>query len=95
MGLAVLPARLKEELNILREYLINKTQDISNDEIVSKHSEWYNYLLKKHSSITSENVDNIMKEEVGLKFSEVLYHAGVFKRNESGFAAFDKFINIL
>ena len=95
MGLAVLPARLKEELNILREYLINKSQDISSDEIVSKHSEWYNYLLKKHSSITNENVDNIIKEEVGLKFSEVLYHAGVFKRNESGFAAFDKFINIL
>lgn len=95
MGLAVLPARLKEELSILREYLINKAQDISSDKIVSKHSEWYNYILKKYSSITNENVDNIIKEEVGLKFSEVLYHAGVFKRNESGFAAFDKFINIL
>lgn len=95
MGLAVLPARLKEELNIIKENLVNKSEDISNNEIVAKHSEWYNYLIKKHEIITEENVDNILREEVGHKFSEVLYHAGVFKRNESGFTAFDKFINIL
>ena len=95
MGLAVLPARLKEELNILREYLINKAQDISSDKIVEKHSEWYNYLIKKHLTINEDNVDSILREEVGFKFSEVLYHAGVFKRNECGFTAFDKFMNIL
>ena len=56
MGLAVLPARLKEELNALKEYLINKTADISNDEIVAKHSDWYKYLLEKYSNISQENV---------------------------------------
>jgi len=95
MGLAVLPARLKEELNTLKEYLINKTADISNDEMVAKHSDWYTYLLEKHSNITVENVYAILQEEVGLKFLEVLCHAGVFKRNETGFVAFDKFINTL
>jgi len=95
MGLAVLPARLKEELNVLKEYLINKTADVSNDETVAKHSDWYKYLLEKHSNISEENAYEILQEEVGLKFLEVLCHAGVFKRDETGFVAFDKFINTL
>ncbi|AQR97102.1 UDP-glucose--hexose-1-phosphate uridylyltransferase [Clostridium saccharoperbutylacetonicum] len=95
MGLAVLPARLKEELNILKENLINKTSDISDNETVAKHSEWYKYILGKYSNISAENAEDILKSEVGLKFSEVLNHAGVFKRNEQGLAAFDKFINTL
>lgn len=95
MGLAVLPARLKDELNTLKEYLIDKKADVSDDEMVAKHSDWYKYLLEKYTNISKENVDDILKEEVGLKFLEVLCHAGVFKRNESGFTAFDKFINRL
>ncbi|WP_271814258.1 UDP-glucose--hexose-1-phosphate uridylyltransferase [Clostridium beijerinckii] len=95
MGLAVLPARLKEELNVLKEYLINRKDNILDDEMVAKHSDWYKYLLEKYSNISQENVDSILKEEVGFKFLEVLCHSGVFKRNEKGFAAFDKFINIL
>lgn len=95
MGLAVLPARLKEELNILKEDLINKVTDISRDEKVSKHSDWYKYLLEKYSNISAENAYDILKSEVGLKFLEVLCHAGVFKRDDEGLAAFDKFINIL
>ncbi|WP_238918437.1 UDP-glucose--hexose-1-phosphate uridylyltransferase [Clostridium sp. YIM B02555] len=95
MGLAVLPARLKEELNILKENLINKTSDISDNETVAKHSKWYKYILGKYSTISAENAEDILKSEVGLKFSEVLNHAGVFKRNEQGLAAFDKFINTL
>lgn len=95
MGLAVLPARLKDELNILKSYLLDKVEDISNDEIVTKHSEWYNYLTKKYDNINAENVDEILRNEVGIKFATVLSHAGVFKRDESGFNAFDKFINIL
>ena len=95
MGLAVLPARLKEELNTLKEYLINKIADVSNDETVAKHSDWYKYLLEKHSNISEENAYEILQEEVGLKFLEVLCHAGVFKRDETGFVAFDKFINTL
>lgn len=95
MGLAVLPARLKEELNALKEHLINKTADVSNDEMVAKHSDWYKYLLEKHSNISVENAYDILQEEVGLKFLEVLCHAGVFKRDEKGLAAFDKFINTL
>lgn len=93
MGLAVLPARLKDELNILKENLINKVTDISDNETISKHSDWYKYLLEKYSNISAENAENILKSEVGLKFLEVLNHAGVFKRNEKGLTAFDNFIS--
>ena len=95
MGLAVLPARLKEELNILKDCLINKVPDVSDNETVAVHADWYKYLLEKHSTISSDNAYDILQEEVGLKFLEVLCHAGVFKRDEKGLAAFDKFINTL
>jgi galactose-1-phosphate uridylyltransferase, family 2 len=95
MGLAVLPARLKEELNILKDCLINKVADISDNETVAVHADWYKYLLEKYSNITEENAYGILQEEVGFKFLEVLCHAGVYKRDEVGLAAFDKFINSL
>ena len=95
MGLAVLPARLKEELTLLKDALINRIPDISDNEKISKHSYWYKYLISKYESITQDNVDEILQKEVGIKFSEVLNHAGVFKRNDKGMSAFDKFIDTL
>ena len=88
MGLAVLPARLKEELNILKDCLINKVPDVSDNETVAIHADWYKYLLEKHSNISEENAYNILQEEVGLKFLTVLCHAGVFKRDEVGLRSF-------
>jgi len=95
MGLAVLPARLKEELKLLEEALISRVSDISQNESISKHSDWYAYLLDKYTTVTNENASEILQKEVGIKFLEVLTHAGVFKRDEKGLAAFDKFINTL
>lgn len=95
MGLAVLPARLKEELNLLKNYLLSNTKDISKDEVVAKHSDWYNYIIEKYSDINENNAEDILRKEVGLKFLEVLNHAGVFKRDSEGSAGFDRFINTL
>lgn len=95
MGLAVLPARLKNELNIIKNSLLDGEKDISTNEIVSKHAKWYNYIINKYSSFTEDTIMEILKEEVGLKFQEVLTHAGVFKRDEKGLEAFDKFIKTL
>jgi len=95
MGLAVLPARLKIELNEIKEHLLNGDNDISAYESLEKHADWYKEILNKYDSINQSNVENILKEEVGLKFLEVLCHAGVFKRNEKGLAAFDKFVSSL
>ena len=95
MGLAVLPARLKQELNILKNALINRVPDISDNKVIAKHSDWYNFLLSKYDNVTEDNSTEILQKEVGIKFCEVLTHAGVFKRNEQGISAFDKFINTL
>ncbi len=90
MGLAVLPARLKKELADLSLAIV-KNEDIETDEVLSKHADWVKEIKQKYSDINENNVDNILKTEVGLVFSKVLEHAGVFKRNTEGTNAFIKF----
>ncbi|MGH4137397.1 UDP-glucose--hexose-1-phosphate uridylyltransferase [Clostridium sp.] len=97
MGLAVLPARLKTEIKQLSYYLVNKDKiaDLDNCEELIKHKEWALQLIQKYSEINEKNVDEILKKEIGMVFSEVLEHSGVFKRDERGIQAFNKFINKL
>ena len=90
MGLAVLPARLKNELDVLADAIING-KDIDSDETIAKHADWVREFSVKYDSITYENVTEILHREVGLVFLKVLEHAGVYKRNESGMKAFVKF----
>ena len=90
MGLAVLPARLKQELSDLATAIL-KGEDISADESLSKHADWVREIKQKYPDINETNVDNILKTETGLVFSKVLEHAGVFKRDSKGTAAFIKF----
>lgn len=94
MGLAVLPSRLKEELELLGDYLI-KGNDIASNEKIAKHTEWAAQILLKHPSITRENVDEILREEVGQTFVKVLEDAGVYKCTPEGRNAFMRFINTL
>ena len=94
MGLAVLPARLKEELEILAEYLVEK-KDIRSNEKIEKHAEWAEVFLPKYPKITEENVMDILKEEVGITFVHVLEDAGVYKCTPEGREAFMRFINTL
>ncbi|MGL5717160.1 MAG: UDP-glucose--hexose-1-phosphate uridylyltransferase [Paraclostridium sp.] len=95
MGLAVLPARLKDEMHILKKYMLSKKENISEDKIVNKHNEWYTYVISKYNDINEENVEEILKKEIGAKFLTVLSHSGVFKRDLMGINAFDKFIQSL
>ena len=90
MGLAVLPARLKNELDVLADAIVNG-KDIDSDETIAKHADWVREFSGKYDSITAENVTEILHREVGLVFLKVLEHAGVYKRNESGMKAFVKF----
>lgn len=94
MGLAVLPGRLKEELEILGKYLVsnNWEDNIKNDPKVSKHLNWVHNIMKKNSTITSQNIDDVLKSEVGKTFSRVLEDAGVYKRDENGQTGLLKFI---
>lgn len=91
MGLAVLPARLKEELAVLAEKMVNG-EDLLADERTAKHAEWAEEIKKKYPALCAENADTILKKEVGIVFAKVLEHAGVYARNEDGKAAFLRFI---
>lgn len=90
MGLAVLPSRLKEEISLLKEAILSGA-DISGDEVLSKHSDWTNEIKNKYSNINADNIDKIIETEIGLVFSKVLEHAGVYKRDQKGLEAFLKF----
>ena len=97
MGLAILPGRLKTEFKELADVLIHN-KDISKDEVLGKHADWANELKEKYgefSEKSEEDVIEIIKKETGIVFSKVLEHAGVYKCNEQGLKAFEKFIAIL
>ena len=94
MGLAVLPSRLKQELETLAEYIV-EGKDISENEMIEKHTKWVEKFLPKYDTITKENVMDILKEEVGIVFTKVLEDAGVYKCTEEGRTAFARFLNTL
>ena len=94
MGLAILPARLKEEMSILADYIVNK-KDVSKNEKIEKHDAWSKEIIQKYSNINKENIDEIFRKEIGLVFEKVLEDAGVFKTDEKGFEAFKKFVKTL
>ena len=94
MGLAVLPSRLKEEMEILAEYLA-EGKDIKSNEKIEKHAQWAAEFLPKYDSITRENVMDVLKEEIGITFTHVLEDAGVYKCTEEGREAFMRFIRTL
>lgn len=92
MGLAVLPGRLKQEMADLQTAIL-EGRDITNDETLAKHADWAEEIKAKYSDINADNIDSIIKAEIGIVFSKVLEDTGVFKRDEKGQAAFMKFIN--
>ena len=92
MGLAVLPSRLKEELAILGDYIVNG-KDIRSNEQIEKHADWVDEFKANYDEITAENVDEILKAEVGKVFVGVLEDAGVYKCTEDGRNAFMRFVN--
>lgn len=91
MGLAVLPARLKTELAAVADALVSGA-DLTADERTASHAAWANE-LKTRYTFTKETVMDILQKEVGIVFSQVLEHAGVFKRDEAGKQAFLRFVD--
>ncbi len=94
MGLAVLPSRLKSELELLGDAIINH-RDIGADERIAKHADWVNEFLPKYADVNKDNVSDILRHETGIVFSRVLEHAGVYKRTDDGRVAFRRFIAAL
>lgn len=94
MGLAVLPSRLKEELEILSSYII-EGKDISAHEKIAKHADWVASFLPKYKEVTKDNVMEILQKEVGIVFTHVLEDAGVYKCTPEGRKAFLRFVGSL
>ena len=94
MGLAVLPSRLKGEMELLADCLVKKTPVEEHEELL-KHKEWADKICAKYADINADNVMDILKEEIGQVFVGVLEDAGVYKCTEEGRAAFDRFVAVL
>ena len=101
MGLAVLPARLKDEMAALEQAILDGAE-IREDEVLAKHADWVEELLPKYGftagsglegEITPEKLHEIIQTEIGLVFKEVLLDAGVYKCTEEGRKAFQKFVD--
>jgi len=92
LGLAILPARLKDELAQIKDMLMHGEEDISSVADIEKHADWYQQLRTKAKSLDAVAVDELLRVEVGHKFEQVLTHAGVFKRTSEGMQAFDAFV---
>lgn len=91
MGLAVLPSRLKDELALLGEYLV-EGKDVRSNEALEKHGDWVDEFLPEYDKITRENVEGILQDEVGKVFAKVLEDAGVYKCTPKGREAFARFL---
>ncbi|MQS45991.1 UDP-glucose--hexose-1-phosphate uridylyltransferase [Companilactobacillus mishanensis] len=89
MGRAILPARLKTELNEVEKYLLGQSNDMA-----SYHKKWADSLKLKYK-FNFDNISDIVKKEVGLVFARVLEDAGVFKWNDEGRNAFDCFVKVV
>lgn len=92
MGLAVLPSRLKAEMEELEEAIVAE-KDIRTVESIEKHADWVEGFANQYSEITGENVHEILQKEIGIVFKQVLEDAGVFKRTEEGQLAFQRFLD--
>jgi len=86
MGRAILPARLKTELQEVAKYLLGR-----HNQMVAMHQPWAD-AIKAKTDITADNVDEVIDREVGQVFARVLADAGVFKWDTAGEAAFDRFV---
>ena len=95
MGLAILPSRLKKEIELIKEYVLDKKDIRTNDEI-KKHADWTDMVLKNRGNeINKDSIDDILKEEIGHVFKKVLEDAGVFKNTQEGRKYFLRFIDSL
>lgn len=90
MGLAVLPSRLKTEIAMLKQALLNG-DDIAQIEEIAKHKEWADMIKSKYT-LTQDNCEDILKEEIGIIFTAILEQCGVFERTQTGKKQFIKFM---
>ncbi len=92
MGCAILPARLRKEMADLKAAVL-EGRDYRSDEVLEKHADWMDDIRSRYDDLNADNIDQILRHEIGAVFAKVLEDAGVYKRNEKGQAAFLRFID--
>lgn len=94
MGLAVLPARLKTEMEELKQAIL-AGGDLRATETLASHAAWAESFLKNYDKVDADNIDMIIQKEIGLVFLQVLTDAGVYKRTAEGMEAFERFLKAI
>ena len=87
----MLPSRLKTELEELRRAIL-AGEDLRQNPLTAAHADWAEELMSRYT-FTEQNAELLLHKEVGAVFLQVLCDAGVYKRNESGKAAFLRFVD--
>lgn len=90
MGLAVLPSRLKNEMALLKDAML-QGKDISKIDAIASHKDWADMIMNKYD-ITADNCEEILQKEIGIVFTSILEQCGVYSRDEEGKKDFLKFI---
>ena len=93
MGLAILPSRLKDEMALLEEAVL-QNRNLREDQELAKHADWVEEWIDKYE-VNENNIHTIVQDEISKVFVKVLECAGVYKRTEEGQKAFDRFIGTL
>ena len=89
-----MPSRLKTEMEELADYIVNG-KDLRSNEALEKHADWVESFSKKYDHIDAQNVNEVLQQEIGKVFCEVLECAGVYKNTKEGMDAFIRFVNTL
>ncbi len=89
MGLAILPARLKDEIEIIKDCLLN-SKDFSKNADIEKHSHWIKEVIQRNPKLNASTIDDIIQKEIGLLFAEVLSSCAVFNEDSLHFDRFMK-----
>ncbi len=93
MGLAILPARLKDEIEMMKNIILSGT-DLRANEATEKHADWFDAFKDKYT-FTEENTAEILRQEIGKTFTHVLEDAGVYKNTADGRCAFKRFVEYI
>ena len=95
MGRAILPGRLKTELNWISSYLSGdlELEELEAKEGLEKHLDWIAELKEEYGiNLSEEEAEQVVEVEVANKFSRVLEDAGVYKNNSIGYKGFERFL---
>lgn len=94
LGMAILPARLGKELKILADKILN-CEDLRSDDTTKRYAQWVENFIIEYDDISSDNIMGILENEAGKVYLKILENNSVFKKDEVGQKAFEKFINTL